>query len=182
MPAIPGKHVVYFALQPPPETAAEIVALLADRRTAFGLTAKPISPDRLHVPLNAVGDFKRPPGPVIEKAVEAAKPVTAPPVDVRFDRVGSWAVGSGPGPIVLWGDQGPVADLYSTIHRALVKPGMAPRREPEMTPHMMLMNDVARPPETEITPIAWTADAFALIYAIPAENRFEVVETFPLNG
>ncbi|MBU1376288.1 MAG: 2'-5' RNA ligase family protein [Alphaproteobacteria bacterium] len=184
MPVVPGKHVVYFAILPPPEVAEQALRLITAARGRHGLTAKPTPPDRLHVSLNYIGDFKRPCGPVIDKAAEAARPVAARPFTVAFNRFGSWGLGGKGGPIVLWGDDGVIGvdDLYSSIHRALVKPGMVPRREVEMTPHMTLIRDKAHIPETFVDPVSWTVDEFVLIYAIHGEGRYEVVERYPLNG
>lgn len=184
MSAISGKHVLYFALQPPPEAAADVATVLAGVRARHRLTAKPIPPARLHVSLNYVGDFKRPPGPVIDKALAAVADVHVAPFVVAFNRLATWPVGDPPLPLVLWGDEGVVGvnALYSTLHRALVKPGMAPRREAEITPHMTVLRDKVEASETFIEPISWTVDEFVLIYAIHGEGRHEVVGRFPLNG
>lgn len=184
MPAVPGKHVLYFALQPTPEAAEQASALLAAARGKHGLKAKPLAPGRLHISLNYVGDFKRPPGPVIDKALETAEPVVARPFVVELNRLGSWAITGQEGPIVLWGDEGVVgvSDLYSTIHRAMVKTAMAPRREPEMTPHMTLLYDTIDVPETFVEPVRWRVEEFVLIHAVHGEGRHDVVGRFPLNG
>lgn len=184
MPAVPGKHVVYFALLPPPEAAEAAARLIVSARGVHGLTAKPTPPNRLHLSLNYVGDFKRPPAPVIAKARDAARPIAARRFRVDLNRFGSWGVGGQESPIVLWGDDGVigVSGLYSTIHKALAKLDMAPRREPEMTPHMTLTRDKAKIPETFVDPVGWTVDEFVLIYAVHGEGRYEVIERYPLNG
>lgn len=178
-----GKHVLYFALQPPPDAAAAALARLDAVRTQYRLTAKPVAPARLHVSLNFVGDFKRPPGPVIDKALEAAATVNARRFRVEFNRLGAWPAGGAPCPMVLWGDEGVagVSALYSTIHKALVRRGMAPRRETPIEPHMTLLYDRAEAPETFVEPVGWTVDSFVLVHAIHGEGRYDVVGSIPLS-
>jgi len=179
-----GKHVLYFALQPPPEAAELALALANAARAKHRLSAKPGLPGRLHVSLNNVGDFKRPPGPVIDKAVEAAETVSARPFVVELNRIGSWGAGDGQRPVVLWGDEGVigVSALYSTIHKAMRRLDMAPRREAEIAPHMTLLRDAGEVPETLIEPLRWRVEDFVLIHAVHGEGRYDVVGRFPLNG
>jgi 2'-5' RNA ligase len=181
---VPGKHVLYFALQPPPEAQAQALALANAARGKHRLSAKPVPPERLHVSLNNVGAFKRPPGPVVDKALEAVEAISARPFVVQFNRMGSWGVGDGERPMVLWGDEGVIGvnALYSTIHKAMRRLDMAPRREAEIAPHMTLLRDRIEIPETFIEPVSWAVDAFVLIHAIHGEGRFEVVGRVPLNG
>jgi len=181
---IRGKHVLYFALQPPPEAQAQALALANAARGKHRLSAKPGLPARLHVSLNHVGDFKRPPGPVVDKAVEAAETVAARPFLVQFNRMGTWGVGEGDRPIVLWGDEGVIGvnALYSTIHKAMRRLDMAPRREAEIAPHMTLLRDKAEMPETFIEPLTWRVEEFVLIHAVHGEGRFDIVGRFPLSG
>lgn len=147
-------------------------------RQAQGLTGKPLAPPQAEVVLNTVGAFARPPGPIIAKAREAAEAVSARRFKVVFDRV----VGAD-GDLVLQGDDGTMAaqDLFAAIHKALVRPGMAPRRQPEFTPRLVLMREPTAVPETPVEPIAWTVRDFVLIYAIPAEGRHEVAARFALT-
>jgi len=181
---VPGKHVVYFALQPPPEAQAQAVAVANAARAKHRLAGKPGLPARLHVSLNPVGDFKRPPGPVVDKAIEAVETVSARPFVVQFNRIGSWGKGEGERPVVLWGDEGVIGvnALYSTIHKAMRRLDMAPRREVEIAPHMTLLRDRATVPETFIEPVSWRVEEFVLIHAIHGEGRFDVVGRFPLSG
>ena len=179
-----GKHVVYLAIQPPPEAAAQALARLDASSQRRRLSARPVAPERLHVSLFHVGDFKRPPTPVFDKVIAALSVVDTRPFVVEFNRLGTWPAGDPPRPVVLWGDEGVigVTGLYSAIFRAMRRIDMAPRREPEMTPHMTLVYDKAEVPETFIEPVSWMVEEFVLIHAVHGEGRFEVVGRVPLNG
>lgn len=179
---VPGKHILYFALQPPPEAAAEAFARLAALRARLRLASQPVPSGRLHVSLNFVGDFKRPPGPVIDKAAEAASLVEARRFRVAFNRLGTWPAGDAQRPIVLSGDEGVIGvnDLFSAIHKAMWRLDMAPRRERGIEPHMTLMYDRVEAPEAAVEPVAWTVEDFVLIHTVRGEGRFEVVGRFPL--
>ena len=180
---VPGKHVLYFAILPPPEAAAEAQARLEALRMPLRLTGKPVASQRLHVSLNFVGDFKRPPGPIVEKAIEAMEPVAARRFRVAFNRLGTWPAGDSTHPVVLWGDEGVIGvnALYSAIHKGMRRLDMAPRREPTIEPHMTMQYDRADAPETFIEPVSWTVEEFVLVHAVHGEGKFDVVGRVPLT-
>jgi RNA 2',3'-cyclic 3'-phosphodiesterase len=178
-----AKYKLYFALQPPPEVAEQALRLLQTLRPAERFTAKAMPPARLHVSLNWVGGFGRPPTGIVDKAREVGAAVKLRPFDVSFNRIGTWRSGDPP-PLVLWGDEGVIGveTLYKTLHRAMVGPGMAPRREPPLEPHLTLMRDQAVMPEAFIDPIRWTAREFVLLQSVYGEGRLDVLARFPLSG
>lgn len=182
MGVVVGKHLLYFALQPPPEAAVQALRAIEPVRQARGLGGKPLAASRVEVVLNPVGAFARPPGPVTAKAREAAEAVAVRRFKVAFDRVESETDSGSPWPLALGGGAGleDVEVLYAIIHKALVRSGMAPRRQPDFTPGMVLLRDPVQVRETAIEPVGWTVHDFVLIYANPAEGRHEVVERFPL--
>lgn len=184
MAAIPGKHVLYLAIQPTPEAAAQAHDLVAAARGPHRLTAKPVAADRLHVSLYKLGDFKRPPGVVTEKAVDVIREVGGRPFTVAFNRMGTWNRGDPTRPIVLWGDEGVIGvhGLFADLHKQLVRKSMASRRDPPFEPHMTLVYDRAEMPETIVQPVRWKVEEFVLIHAVHGEGRYEVVERFPLEG
>ena len=179
-----AKHVLYFALQPPPEAAVRVLALAEDARRQHRLTAKPMAAGRLHVPLNSVGEFKRPPTPVIAKALEAVQDMAVRPFVVAFDRLGVWTGGEDRSSVVLSGDESAtgVSDLYAALHKALHRVDLAPRRMAEFAPHMTLLSDAAEVPETLVEPVHWRADEFVLIHAVHGEGRFEVAGRVRLSA
>lgn len=179
-----AKYKLYFALQPPAEAAEQTLRVLEILRPAEGLTAKPTPPARLHVSLNWVGGFQRPPTGIVEKAREVGAAVKLRPFDISFDRIGTWQSGERPWPLVLWGDDGVIGawTLHKALHRAMVGPGMAPRREPPFEPHLTLMWDPAVTPEGFLDPIRWTVREFVLLQSVYGEGRLDVLARFPLSG
>jgi 2'-5' RNA ligase len=180
-----AKHMLYFALQPPPPVAAQALALAEDARREHGLVGKATPAARLHVSLNFVGEFKRPPGPVAGKVLEAVRHVAVRPFVVEFNRLAGWGRGDGVRPVVLWGEDGVVGvhDLYSALHKALGRYDFAPRREAPIEPHMTLVYGGAEIPERFIDPVVrWEAREVVLIHAVHGEGRYEVAGRVPLSA
>lgn len=178
-----AKYRLYFAIQPPPEVAEQALRLLQSLRPAERFTARAMPPARLHVSLNYVGGFGRPPTGIVDKARDVAAAIRLRPFDVSFNRIGTWTSGDPP-PLVLWGDEGVIGvrGLYKALHRAMVGPGMAPRREPPLEPHLTLLRDQAVMPEAFIDPIAWTVREFVLLQSVSGEGRLDVLASVPLSG
>lgn len=178
--AHPGKHVLYFALLPPPEIAEAAQALLPTLKPQP--SARPVAAGRLHVSLNPLGAFQRPPGPILEKALDVAAEIRAPRFTIALNRVGAWPAGDSPC-VVTWGDEGVIGanQLYAAIHETLARRSMAPRRMVEIVPHMTLVYDRAKVPETVISPLTWRVTEFVLVHAVHGEGRFDVAARFPLG-
>lgn len=179
-----AKYKLYFAIQPPAEAAEQALGVLRSLTPAERFTAKAMLPARLHVSLNWVGGFHRPPTGIVAKAREVAEAVRLRPFDISLNRIGTWQAGAPPWPLVLWGDEGVIGvqALYKALHRAMVGPGMAPRREPALEPHLTLLRDQAVMPEAFIDPIAWTVREFVLLQSVQGEGRIDVLARFALNG
>lgn len=179
-----AKYKLYFAIQPPAVVADQALRLLQTLRPAERFVAKPMPPARLHVSLNWIGGFGRPPTGIVGKAREVAGAVALRPFDVSFNHIGTWQSGDGPWPLVLWGDEGAIGvqALYRALHRAMVGPGMAPRREPALEPHLTLLRDHAVMPEAFIDPVTWTVREFVLLQSVQGDGRLDVLDRFPLGG
>ena len=165
---------------PDDEAVDRIVRLAADLRRRHGLKGAITPVTRLHMPLNFVGTFRGPPTrSVMEKAASLAGKVAVRSFAVTLDRVESWK--GEPRPMVLLGDDGGVQQLHTAIHKALAAGTMAPRREPEIWPHVSLLWDKAGPPEEFIDPISWMVRDFVLLDSPYGENRHEVLGRWALN-
>jgi 2'-5' RNA ligase len=178
------EHRVFFALQPDAEAAEAMVRLATDLRRTHGLKGRVTPPARLHLSLNFVGSFRGPPTrSVMEKAMGLAAKVAAAPFQVTLNHVVTFRSGDPP-PLVLLGDEGVIGvELLNTaIHKALVTGSMAPRREPQVWPHISLIWDKAPIPKTFVEPIGWTAREFVLLDSLYGEGRHEVLGRWPLSG
>ncbi len=112
-------HNVFFAVLPDAATAtcAKTIACNVHRR--FGLTATPISSERLHVSLLAVGGFSGScPPSVIDAAMTAADTVSMASFRVAFDRVASFSGSHGKRALVLTGN----GDCRETFAAGLLLP------------------------------------------------------------
>ncbi len=160
-----------------------MVRLGLDLRRRHGLKGVLMPPARLHLSLNFVGTFRGPPTrAVMEKAKSLADRVALAPFTVTLNHVESWK--GDPHPLVLLGDDGltGVEFLHTAIHKALAAGTMAPRREPQVWPHVSLLWDKAAAPKEFIEPISWVATEFVLLDSVSGEGRHEVLGRWPLVG
>jgi 2'-5' RNA ligase len=177
------EHRVFFALQPDAPAAERIARLTADLRKRLSLSGKPVAGPRLHLSLNFVGGFRGPPPrAAIDKANQAVAEVVVRPFAVALNRVESWK--GDPHPLVLAGEDEVIGveGLHTTLHKALRAVEMAPRREPEVSPHMTLLWDRREVPAECVEPITWTVREFVLIDSVFGEGRHEVLGRWPLHG
>lgn len=118
----------------------------------------------------------------MEKAAALADKVSARAFTVTLNQVESWK--GDPHLLVLLGDDGVtgVQQLYAAIHKALAMGTMAPRREPEIWPHVSLLWDRAEAPRQFVEPISWMAREFVLLDSPHGEGRHEVLGRWPLSG
>jgi 2'-5' RNA ligase len=170
-------------LQPDAEAAGRIERLAADLRQRHGLKGRATPAPRLHLSLNFVGTFRGPPTrAVMEKAAALADKVALAPFVVTLNQVESW--NGEPHPLVLLGDEGVIGVelLHTALHKALAAGTMAPRREPQIWPHVSLLWDRTQVAREFVEPISWTAREFVLLDSVFGEGRHEVLGRWPLRG
>jgi 2'-5' RNA ligase len=176
------EHKVFFALQPDAQAAQQIAGLTAEARRRHGLIGKPMSAERLHISLNFVGAFRGPPPRAL---IDKTKTVVAGlsggrPFAVALNRLESWK--GDPHPLVLAGEDGVIGveELHADLHKALAIAGMAPRREPQITPHVTLLYDRREAPGGFVEPVSWKVREFVLLDTVVGEGRQEVLGRWPL--
>lgn len=176
------EHRVFFALQPDAAAAQRIAVLTADARRRHGLSGKPVSAERLHLSLNFVGTFRGPPPrALIDKARKVVEGLSGRLFTISLNRLESWK--GDPHPLVLTGEDGAIGveAMHASLHKALAVAGMAPRREPQLQPHISLLWDRREAPGEFIEPVTWKVREFVLIDSVFGEGRHEVVGRWPLE-
>lgn len=156
--------------------------LSQDLRRRHGLKGALTTAPRLHLPLNFVGKFQGPPTrAVMEKAAGLAEKAAAPSFQVTLNRVRTW---NDPPSLILTADEGMegVERLHTAIHKALVSGTMAPRREPELQPHILLLRDKTQTPAAPVEPINWTVGEFVMLDSVQDDGRIDVLGRWPLLG
>lgn len=173
------RHVLYFALRPPPEITARAGRLLS---TTFGLRGVP--PERLHVSLTPLGRFGQPPAALIEAARRAVAQVDGPTFRLDFNRLGAWGRGVGARPIVLSGDEGVIGAeaLHEAIHARLAAAGLVHPPPRPIWPHMTLARGQGDAPERVIPPVGWRVGEFVLIHSYFGQGRHDLLGRWTLSG
>lgn len=166
----------FFALWPPPGAQPALAALAAELARRCGGRAVPV--DKIHLTLAFLGEID---AGGVARAREIAGGVVAPALDLRFDRVGSFA-----GARVAWtGMSEPdrdAAGLATELAARLRDAGFAIDRRPTVL-HATLARRVAQPiPEAPIAALAWTADRFALVESDLRTGRYVETGSWKLAG
>jgi len=161
---------LFFALFPPPRTAARIADLARQLQRVHRLKGVPTAPDRLHCSLHRVDTQKRGPDWAAERAREAASRVRAEAFDVVFDRTASF--GKFAHHFVLFGEPGALKAFRAALRSALYYAELIDGRAAPFAPHVTLLygGDHAVE-EYPVTPIRWRVDAFELVLSVRGEGH-----------
>ncbi len=169
----------FFALRPSADEAQHIFALAETLLISNGISGSRITPDRLHITLEWIGDDIG--GDVVERACLAANTIHFPAVEAVFNAAKTFPAPSGP--FVLLGNEGldEIRRLRGELARALAERSFKPPRAYE--PHMTLCYDrVHRLARTSIEPIGFRTAEFALVKSYVRLSRHEVVRSWPLRN
>ncbi len=180
---------LFFAVLPDAGARQRIGGLLADLRAAYGLQARPVMADRLHVTMGMVGDFAGIPGNILARASHAANEAVreVAPFTASFDRALTFSTRSrtsGRRPLVLGGGDGVAGlhALYGALSLALRKAGI-PGNPPNFTPHLTLMYDEHTVPEHAVAPVEWTVHELVLLHSRIGQNLpYAALGRWPLQG
>jgi 2'-5' RNA ligase len=157
---------LFFALWPPPEARGPLAGLAGE--LARRCSGRPVPAERIHLTLAFLGEVDEPAG---VRAREVAARLALPPLDLVFDRVGSFARAE-----VAWmGMSRPdprLAAFAGELAARLESSGFRLDHRP-FVPHLTLARRIRRPcPEAEVEPIDWTAGRFALVETEPGSGRY----------
>ncbi|MDR5813174.1 2'-5' RNA ligase family protein [Caballeronia sp. LZ033] len=179
----PATDSLFFALFPDEAAAARLIGLSTQLRTQYGLKAKAIPPERLHVTLHYLGAFAGLPDELVAQAHAAASSIALPPAEIELAWIESFPGRRAKRPLVLAGDVSPSFHaLERTLHAALADAGIAVKPYPRFVPHVTLLYDEQRVPPHPVAPVGWRAGEFALVRSLLGQSRHEVLARWPLEG
>ena len=183
-PKLPER--LFFCLVPDRGAAAKIARFSAGYRRENAIQGEVLKPERLHVSLHHVGDYKRLPTQKVYAAERAADVILGQAFEVTFSAVGSFRPPPARGgmepkhPLVLLAD----ADALQPLHKAL---GEAMRRQglgasDHFKPHMTLAYCPENAPFQPIGPIRFKAAAITLIHSERGLGRYHEKGRWPLGA
>ena len=150
------------------------------------LGGKRLEPERLHVSLHHVGDYKRLRTSLIYAARRAGKAVSMSPFEVTFHFIASFegapaTDGRPPNrPLVLLGEGDGLLALHKILGAAMEKNGL--RAAEHFVPHMTLAYGPRAALVQAIEPIRFVADELVLIHSRLRLTQYEIVDRWPLRG
>ncbi|PUA96444.1 2'-5' RNA ligase [Acidovorax sp. 107] len=184
------RHDLYYFLYPPPlvaETAREL--LLRAQGPRWPGRADPMSSDRLHITLHALGRFLNGvPRGVIDLALAAGSAMDYEPFGVRLNVLQSrGAFEAGPIRTVELAPQaGAARDLREFQHalgNTMRRMGFAETQiRSHFQPHMTLHYKHKRIDRMVVDPVAWTVMQFALVDSLYGLSRHDVLARWSLKA
>lgn len=169
---MPTLHRLFFAVLPPPPACGAIAA----QRDALPDLRSGIADERLHVTMALTEDFADVPEAACGAMLAIGAAVRAAPASVALDTLSGWG-----GPVVLRasGALDGLAALHAELDGAMRGAGLL-RAGYRWRPHVTLGYARGARFDRAVPPIAWTAEAFALVHSYVGETRHVVRGRWPL--
>ena len=173
---------LFFAIRPEP-IAPTLEHLALGFRARHALTGRPLGADRFHVSLHCLGQYFGLPRSIVDRARKAATGLAAPPFNVEFDRVLSFARGARERPLVLCGGTGLIAlkAFQRNLGHALTHADLGRFRMDGFTPHVTLLYDRQMVAEQDVEPVSWTVNEFVLVHSLVGKSQHLVLGRWPLR-
>ncbi|MBL8524424.1 MAG: hypothetical protein JNN20_12105 [Betaproteobacteria bacterium] len=169
---------LFFAVRLPYGPAAQAEELCRQLCEQHGLRGSAVPPDRLHITLHWLDDYRGLPPEIVAAALKAGELVTASPFDVVMDRVHSYPDGglalSGTRLTGLRGFQKHLGD-------AMDKAGIGRLKRSTFRPHVTLLYNNHPIESFPIPPIWWTVCEFALIHSVIGQSRHILLGEWQLH-
>lgn len=180
-PAVASDRL-FLAILPDAAGARRIAALAEGLRAEFGLRARALPAERLHLTLHYFGEFAGVPAALVAAVDGVMRGLAAPGFEVVFDRVASFGGGAGRKPWVLLGGteaNGPLQALQQRSGRRLAEAGLALPGQGRFRPHVTLLYDGALPQRT-IDPVVLAVHEVALVDSLVGRGQHRVLRRWPL--
>lgn len=166
-PRGPGRHRLFYALWPDALVAEKLEGLQS------GLAGKKTQRQDFHLTLAFLGEQPAQALPVLESVLCG---LSRPDMTMVLDRYGCFERLD-----LLWAGMSSVPqallDLQLKLSTALRASGVAFRQETAFRPHITLARKVRTMPETDFSPIVWSAYSLVLAQSesMPGEGRYRIL-------
>jgi 2'-5' RNA ligase len=185
LPARPKRpERLFFALFPDAETSLRIdrfrQSFLRDNR----VDGTPLKPERLHLSLRHVGDYRRLRTQPLYAASQAGKAVAMRSFEMTFRSVGSFdefaSIEGAPRgrPLALVGESEALSALHERLGAAMEKHGL--KTAPHFAPHVTLVYGSRPIPAQAIEPIRFAVNELVLVHSELRRGRYNKVDGWPL--
>lgn len=175
----------FLAVVPPVAVIPLIVERSQRCRKDHGLRGKALSASCLHVSLHSLGAHSVVPANLVDAAGLALAAVSAPPLEISFDRALSFYNRRAKRPFVARVSSDSAAALiafHRALGEALTKAGLGRRVTRHFTPHMTLLYDQRLVEEHAIEPFGWTVTDFVLIHSLVGQGKHVHLAHWPLRS
>lgn len=173
---------LFFALWPDDAIRAELAASATHLRQKLRPPGRWIGAHRYHLTLHFLGDYPVLPEALVQRAMEAAEGLRAPPFTLRIDRAGSF--GKRAIPWWLGPEHAPpqLKQLWRGLREALQAHAVPYDTRLRLLPHVTVLRDAAQVlAPTPVPAVEWPVDRFALIHSHRgAVSEYRVLGTWTL--
>jgi len=174
-------HRLFFALWPDDALRARIAGTAASVLSEHAPGGRALNPERFHMTLQFLGDFRPLPAALVEDARAAAATLRSPAFELVLDELGSFR-----GANVWWFGTRHVPDalraLYDALGRSLAELHVPTKPAANFVPHLTVQRDVRRHiANAPLPPLAWPVREFVLVDSQPGRGTpYELIGRWPL--
>lgn len=177
---------VFFALflqQQDHSRFADMQRQTCDER---GIDGSLLLPERFHVSLQHVGDYRKLPSRVVFAASRSGQRINMPAFELTFRQVRSFpgrpaTRGRPPRrPLVLVADDGSVCDLGRMLGVEMQRNGL--KASGDFVPHLTLAYDEKFVPRQPVDPIRFVAREFVLVHSLRGLTKYVFLDRWWLTG
>jgi 2'-5' RNA ligase len=176
---------IFFAFMPDEAAADRAEAMAVELGAQHGVKPRKDAREKFHVTLFHVGDFVGMPEQALAQARLVADGLRADPVEIRLDRLASFAGSPRHQPYVLMSTEDAVLTAFqATMQARMLRAGLLQgQHQRRFTPHLTLLYGHHPLPEQAVAePITWTAREFTLIRSLIGQGRYERLGQWALSG
>ena len=183
-PADDSAHRLFFALWPDDAERRAVADAAAALRRDHAPRGRWSNPERYHLTLQFMGDFRPFPEDLVARAKEAAARLAVPPFTLQLDRAGSFRKRSIPWWLGCSAKPEGLQRLWDGLSARLVEAQVPFQSDRPLVPHVTILRD-ARPylPDTPIPPVAWRIREVVLVDSVHGgQPEYRLLGRWPLEA